>query len=100
MSDPPAEPVVTCPGCGGKNPTDSNECDWCGRPFVTRGGRLRLTIWQLLSSLLLLGVIGAGAALAYLTPGRPPPPVRIGIATSTPSLTFIPTLSVTPRVTP
>jgi hypothetical protein len=103
MSDPAVEPVVTCPGCGGKNPTGSNECDWCGRPFVTRGGRLRLTIWQVLSSLLLLGVIAAVAALAFLNAGRALPPVRVGAAglpTSGPVLTLIPTPVVTPRVTP
>jgi hypothetical protein len=103
MSDSAVEPVVTCPGCGGKNPTGSSECDWCGRPFVTRGGRLRLTIWQLLSSLLLLGVIGAVAALAFLNAGRALPPVRVGsagLATSAPVLTIIPTPVVTPRVTP
>ena len=101
MSDPPVEPVATCPGCGGKNPTGSTECDWCGRPFVTSGGRLRLTIWQLLSSLLLLGLIGAVAALAYLNAGRALPPVRVGdchqhaVAVAD----LVPTPAVTPRVT-
>src|ERR1700716_713883 len=51
------EDVAICPGCGGKNPANSSECDWCGRPFVSKGGRLRITIWQVLSSLLLLGLI-------------------------------------------
>src|ERR1051326_8432842 len=72
---PPEEPVEICRGCGGKNPAGSGECDWCGRPFVTTGGRLRLTIWQVLSSLLLLGLIGAVAALAVLNAGRALPPV-------------------------
>jgi hypothetical protein len=100
MSDPD-EPVATCPGCGGKNPAGSNECDWCGRPFVSKGGRLRLTIWQLVSSLLLLGVIAAVAALAFLNAGRALPPVRVGsaLSTSTPALTIVPTPAVTPRVT-
>ena len=98
MSDPPTEPVVTCPGCGGKNRTGSNECDWCGRPFVSKGGRLRLTIWQLLTSLLLLAIIGAVAALAYLNQGRALPPVRASNATATPVLTSVPTPAVTPRV--
>ena len=57
---------VRCPGCGGKNPANSSECDWCGRPFVSKGGRLRITIWQVLSSLLLLGLIGAVAAFILL----------------------------------
>ncbi len=98
MSAPPTEPIVTCSGCGGKNPTGSTECDWCGRPFVSRGGRLRLTIWQLLSSLLLLGLIGAVAALAYLNQGRAVPPLRVTTPTTLPASTFVPTPVVTPRV--
>jgi len=93
------EPIVNCPGCGGKNTRASSECDWCGRPFVSKGGRLRLTIWQVVSSLLLLGLIGAVAALAYLNAGRSLPPVRALAATSTPPSTLVPTLAVTPRVT-
>jgi hypothetical protein len=95
------EPIAICPGCGGKNPGGSNECDWCGRPFVSRGGRLRLTIWQVLSSLLLLGLIGAVAALAYLNAGRALPPVRPSAAATSTVVapTLVPTLAVTPRVT-
>jgi hypothetical protein len=96
---PPEEPVEICPGCGGKNPAGSGECDWCGRPFVTKGGRLRLTIWQVVSSLLLLGLIGAVAALAVLNAGRALPPVRVGAPTSVPAPTIVPTPAVTPRVT-
>ncbi|MGI9146708.1 MAG: hypothetical protein ACR2IK_09215 [Chloroflexota bacterium] len=98
MSTPPTEPIVTCTGCGGKNPTGSSECDWCGRPFVSTGGQLRLTIWQLLSSLLLLGLIGAVGLLAYLNQGRTLPPVRASTATNTPVSTLVPTPVVTPRV--
>ena len=93
------EDVAICPGCGGKNPANSSECDWCGRPFVSKGGRLRITIWQVLSSLLLLGLIGAVAALAFLNAGRALPPVRVNVATSAPVSTVVPTLAVTPRVT-
>lgn len=95
---PPTEQIVTCPGCGGRNPTASNECDWCGRPFVSKGGRLRLTIWQLATSLLLLAMIGAVATLAYLNQGRALPPVRASSATAIPVSTFAPTPAVTPRV--
>jgi len=98
MSAPPTEQIVTCPGCGGRNPTGSNECDWCGRPFVSKGGRLRLTIWQLLTSLMLLAIISAVAALAYLNQGRALPPVRAASATATVVLTSVPTPAVTPRV--
>ena len=93
--------IAVCPGCGGKNQTKATECDWCGRPFLSTGGRLRLTIWQILSSLMLLGLIGAVAALAILNAGRALPPVRVSlIATSTPAApTAVPTLVVTPRVT-
>jgi hypothetical protein len=97
---PPAdEPIVNCPGCGGKNQSGSSECDWCGRPFVSKGGRLHITIWQVLSSLLLLGLIGAVAALAFLNAGRTLPPVRAAVGTTTPSSTLVPTPAVTPRVT-
>jgi hypothetical protein len=96
---PPDESVEICRGCGGKNPSGSGECDWCGRPFVTKGGRLRLTIWQVLSSLLLLGLIGAVAALAVLNAGRALPPVRVSAPTNIPGPTIVPTPAVTPRVT-
>jgi hypothetical protein len=98
MSAPPTEPIVTCPGCGGKNSTGSSECDWCGRPFVSKGGRLRLTFWQAFSTLGLLVIIGCVAALAYLNQGRVLPPVRAISATNTPVSTFAPTPAVTPRV--
>src|SRR5262249_43984097 len=62
VPSPPDEPIAVCPGCGGKNPGGSTECDWCGRPFLSPRGRLRLTIWQIFSSVLLLGLIGAIAA--------------------------------------
>src|ERR1700716_1828016 len=91
------EPIAICPGCGGKNPDRSSECDWCGRPFVSKGGRLRLTIWQILSSLLLLGLIGAVAALAYLNAGRALPPVRVSAPTNTPGAIIAPTPALTPR---
>src|SRR5229473_6371160 len=93
------EDVAICPGCGGKNPPNLSECDWCGRPFVSKGGRLRITIWQIVSSLLLLGLIGAVAALAFLNAGRALPPVRANVATNAPVSTLVPTLAVTPRVT-
>ncbi|HEY1292296.1 MAG TPA: SH3 domain-containing protein [Chloroflexota bacterium] len=97
---PLADDVVVCPGCGGKNPSGSTECDWCGRPFLTRGGRLRLTIWQILSSLLLLGLIGAVTALAVLNAGRALPPARATASTATAvAPTVAPTPAVTPRVT-
>lgn len=96
----PDEDVATCPGCGGKNTAGSNECDWCGRNFVSSRGRLRLTVWQVISSLLVLALIGAVAALAYLNAGRTLPPVRVNAAASTtPVATLVPTLAVTPRVT-
>jgi hypothetical protein len=74
------------------------ECDWCGRPFLSTGGRLRLTVWQVLSSLMLLGLIGAVVALAILNAGRALPPVR-SLASSTSPPTLAPTPPVTPRVT-
>lgn len=92
--------ISVCPGCGGKNASNAAECDWCGRPFLSKGGRIRLTIWQVLSSLMLLGLIGAVAALAILNAGRALPPVRVTlISTSTAAPTVVPTPAVTPRVT-
>jgi hypothetical protein len=91
--------VTTCQGCGGRNASTNTECDWCGRPFISKGGRIRLTVWQVLSSLFLLGLIGAVAALAVLNAGRNLPPVRAVSATSTALPTIQPTPAVTPRVT-
>jgi hypothetical protein len=59
---------------------------------------LRITLWQVLSSLLLLALIGAVAALAYLNAGRSLPPVRVSAVTVSPAATTVPTLPVTPRV--
>ena len=66
---------------------------------MSKGGRLRLTAWQVLSSLMLLGLIGAVAALAILNAGRALPPVRANVGTSTPVATLAPTPAVTPCVT-
>lgn len=94
------EPIAVCSGCGGKNPEGSTECDWCGRPFLSKGGRLRVTAWQLLSILLLLGLIGAVAALAYLNAGRTlASPRPAGAAPTAAPPTVVPTPVVTPRVT-
>ncbi|HEX8968880.1 MAG TPA: hypothetical protein VF937_13420 [Chloroflexota bacterium] len=92
------ETIAVCAGCGGKNPPGSTECDWCGRPFLSTGGRLRLTVWQILSSLLLLGLIGAVAALAVLNAGRALP-TRVNAGATAPPVTVVPTAAVTPRVT-
>jgi hypothetical protein len=66
---------------------------------LSKGGRLRLTIWQILSSVLLLALIGAVTALAVLNAGRALPPVRVAASTVTPAATVVPTPAVTPRVT-
>jgi hypothetical protein len=96
---PPDDELAVCPGCGGNNPHGATECDWCGRPFLSRGGRLRLTIWQVVSALLLLGLIAAVSALALLNAGRALPP-RAAASTSTAvAPTQVPTPAVTPRVT-
>jgi hypothetical protein len=92
------EPVTVCAGCGGKNQAGSTECDWCGRPFLSKGGRLRLTVWQVLSSLLLLGLIGAVATLAFINQGRALPTRLAATSTAVPA-TLVPTPAVTPRVT-
>jgi hypothetical protein len=93
------ERIAVCQGCGGKNRPGSTECDWCGRPFLSKGGRLRLTLWQILSSVLFLAAIGAVAVLAVLNAGRALPPVRLAAATSTPAAEVAPPPMVTPRVT-
>ncbi len=48
---------------------------------------------------MLLGLIGAVAALAVLNAGRALPPVRANQTTTTPAATVAPTPPVTPRVT-
>jgi hypothetical protein len=56
-------------------------------------------VWQLASSLMLLALIGAVAALAILNAGRALPPVRVSLSTATSVPTVVPTPAVTPRVT-
>ena len=60
---------------------------------------MRLTAWQLLSSVLLLALVGAVAALAFLNAGRALPPVRASAASPTLAPTVQPTPVVTPRLT-
>ena len=81
VSDSP-ERITTCQGCGGRNLPGSTECDWCGRPFISKGGRLRITVWQVISTLFLLALIGAVAALAFLNAGRTLPSVRASVTSS------------------
>jgi hypothetical protein len=95
-----AADMVNCPGCGGRNPPDASECDWCGRAFISRGRRLRITFWQLLSTLLIVAIIAAVGALVFLNAGRAlpaprlaPPPTVAAVASAAP------TPAVTPRVT-
>jgi len=64
-----SSPLV-CPGCGGRNVPNAYECDWCGRPFVLRRRRIRLTAWQAVSTVLLLALIGAVLVLAVLNASR------------------------------
>jgi hypothetical protein len=61
---------VVCPGCGGRNTPNAYECDWCGRPFVVRSRQFRLTAWQIVSTALLLALIGAVLVLAVLNASR------------------------------
>jgi hypothetical protein len=53
----------------------------------------------LLSSLLLLGLVGAVVALAVLNAGRALPPVRASVSNTAVPATLVPTPAVTPRVT-
>ena len=59
---------------------------------------MRLTIWQVVSSVLLLALVSAVAALAVLNAGRALPP-RPAASTPTVAPTLEPTPAVTPRVT-
>ncbi|HKH67452.1 MAG TPA: hypothetical protein VKA75_08795, partial [Reyranella sp.] len=60
---------------------------------------MRLTAWQIVSTLFLLALIGAVAALAFLNAGRTLPSVRASVPTTLPLPTLVPTPAVTPRVT-
>ena len=60
---------------------------------------MRITVWQVISTLFLLALIGAVAALAFLNAGRTLPSVRASAPTATAGPTIVPTPAVTPRVT-
>lgn len=94
-NDPQDGGGLICPGCGGRNPRDAAECDWCGRPFVSQSHRLRVNGWQVASALLVVALVGAVAALALLNASRtvspPRPPNTIPLVTSSP----LPTAAVT-----
>jgi hypothetical protein len=99
---PPADlgPMVHCPGCGGRNLSGATECDWCGRQFISPGRRLRITFWQLLSTLAILAILVAVGALVLLNAGRSLPPPRVAPQPTVQVVSSAaPTPAVTPRVT-
>jgi len=92
--------MVHCPGCGGRNPAPASECDWCGRQFISAGRRLRITIWQVLSTIAILAVFAAVGALLFLNAGRTLPTPRLAPQpTVQVASSAAPTAAVTPRVT-
>jgi hypothetical protein len=92
--------MVHCPGCGGRNPAPATECDWCGRQFISPGRRLRITIWQVLSTIAILAVFAAVGALLFLNAGRVLPAPRLAAQpTAQVANSAAPTPAVTPRIT-
>lgn len=103
LPSPPAErPAIVCPGCGGRNVPDALECDWCGRLFLSHGRRLRLAGWQLVSTILLLALVGALVALGVLNANRPlpaPRPAPTAVAAGSPTPAVTPRVAVAPTAT-
>jgi Bacterial SH3 domain len=100
LQTPDLAHMVNCPGCGGRNPPEASECDWCGRQFVSPGRRLRITLWQVLSTLLILAVVVGVGILFLLNAGRTLTAPRLAAApTPQAAASAIPTPAVTPRVT-
>jgi hypothetical protein len=76
-------PLIRCPGCGGRNPPDAQECEWCARPFKAAADRRRRW-WPVLFGVVagLLIVIGLAYSAFVL---MAPPDVPRRSATGTPS---------------
>jgi hypothetical protein len=98
--DPDSSPrpdIRVCQGCGGRNLPSYVECDWCGKPFASPGRQLQLAGWQIASSILVLLVLAAFVALAFVNAGREIPQQRVAPTATAPAI--VPSPVVTPRVT-
>src|SRR5678816_455954 len=62
--------VQICPGCNGRNASQADICEWCGRPFDGRARGFTLRWWHLAVGLLFGVVVAATAALAFLNGSR------------------------------
>ena len=93
-----AQRGIRCPGCGGVNSANALACDWCGRDFASPAHRLRVAGWQLVSTILILAVVGAIVTLGVLNANRVLPELRPA-ATAVAVASVAPTPAVTPRVT-
>jgi hypothetical protein len=62
--------VQICPGCNGRNSSQAETCEWCGRPFRGRARGFTLRWWHLAVALLLGLVILATTAVALLSASR------------------------------
>lgn len=94
--------VQICPGCNGRNASQAELCEWCGRPFRGRARGITLRWWHLAAVLLFGLVILATAALAFLTTSRFDFRSRLAPAAASPvpvaAVTALPTRAATAGV--
>lgn len=77
-------PLVPCPGCGGRNPSDAATCDWCGRSFKSPNHQLDARWLRLGASLVFAALVATVVLLAVLNATRPAP-ARAPASTPTPA---------------
>jgi hypothetical protein len=94
--------VQICPGCNGRNASQADICEWCGRPFTGRPRGFTLRWWHLAVVLLFGLVLLAAVALAFLSSSRidlrPRPAPAPASPTPVVEVTALPTRAATSGV--
>ena len=78
--------MIVCPGCGGRNPPDTQVCEWCERPFVAQHHNRpgTGTALVLAAAVVLVGILAVGlfVVMSRVGAGRGttanPPSVVVG----------------------
>src|SRR6266540_3507825 len=95
--------VQVCPGCQGRNSSQAETCEWCGRPFDGRSSGFALRWWHIATAMLFGFVVLATVSLALLSANRLPSvsDFRLRPASPTPvvAATLLPTRASTPGLT-
>jgi hypothetical protein len=95
--------VQVCPGCQGRNSSQAETCEWCGRPFDGRASGFALRWWHVATAMLFGFVVIATVSLVFLSANRLPSVADLRPRPSSPApvavATALPTRAATPGLT-